>query len=140
MLPIDLCHRARNLSPLLLVSCRAPPPLDPHEPEHVSQAVASWGLDYVVLTSVDRDDLPDGGAAHISKTIQLLKQKTDGRLLVEALVPDFQVRRRHRQTFHLQCMVFHWCRSARECSDVMTLLVCASDKLSQSCIHMHPFY
>jgi len=44
----------------------------------------------VVLTSVDRDDLPDGGAAHISATIQQLKQRTEGRLLVEALVPDFQ--------------------------------------------------
>ena len=54
------------------------------------QAVAAWGIDYVVLTSVDRDDLPDGGAAHIAATIQQLKQRTDGRLLVEALVPDFQ--------------------------------------------------
>lgn len=44
----------------------------------------------MVLTSVDRDDLPDGGAAHISATIQQLKQRTEGRLLVEALVPDFQ--------------------------------------------------
>jgi hypothetical protein len=41
---------------------RAPPPLDPAEPENVSKAIAAWGLDYVVLTSVDRDDLPDGGA------------------------------------------------------------------------------
>ena len=39
---------------------------------------------------MDRDDLPDGGAAHIASTIRLLKQKTEGRLLVEALVPDFQ--------------------------------------------------
>lgn len=57
----------------------------------MSRAIAAWGLDYVVLTSVDRDDLPDGGAAHIAKTITLLKQRTEGRLLVEALVPDFQV-------------------------------------------------
>ncbi len=39
---------------------------------------------------MDRDDLPDGGAAHIAATIRQLKVKTDGRLLVEALVPDFQ--------------------------------------------------
>jgi lipoyl synthase len=52
--------------------------------------VAAWGIDYVVLTSVDRDDLPDGGAAHIAATIRGLKEKTQGRLLVEALVPDFQ--------------------------------------------------
>lgn len=42
-----------------------------------------------MLTSVDRDDLPDGGAAHIAETIRGLKEKTGGRLLVEALVPDF---------------------------------------------------
>lgn len=53
--------------------------------------MADWGLDYVVLTSVDRDDLADGGAAHIASTIRLLKERTQGRLLVEALVPDFQV-------------------------------------------------
>lgn len=50
--------------------CRAPPPLDPQEPENVSRAVAAMGLDYVVLTSVDRDDLPDGGAAHIAETVR----------------------------------------------------------------------
>lgn len=70
---------------------RAPPPLDVDEPENVSKAIAAWGLDYVVLTSVDRDDLPDGGAAHIAQTVRLLKEKTGGKLLVEALVPDFQV-------------------------------------------------
>ena len=53
--------------------------------------MAAWGIDYVVLTSVDRDDLPDGGAAHIAATIGQLKKETAGRLLVEALVPDFQV-------------------------------------------------
>lgn len=52
--------------------------------------MAAWGLDYVVLTSVDRDDLPDQGSNHIAETIRLLKEKTQGRLLVEALVPDFQ--------------------------------------------------
>lgn len=72
---------------------RAPPPLDPSEPENTAKAVAAWGIDYVVLTSVDRDDLPDFGAAHISKTIRELKERTEGRLLVEALVPDFQGRR-----------------------------------------------
>ena len=41
---------------------RAPPPLDPAEPQNTAKAVAAWGIDYVVLTSVDRDDLPDGGA------------------------------------------------------------------------------
>ena len=69
---------------------KAPPPLDPMEPENTARAVAEWGIDYVVLTSVDRDDLPDGGASHIAATIRHLKESTGGRLLVEALVPDFQ--------------------------------------------------
>ena len=43
------------------------------------------------LCSVDRDDLPDQGSRHIAETIRLLKERTEGRLLVEALVPDFQV-------------------------------------------------
>lgn len=56
----------------------------------MAKAVASWGVDYIVLTSVDRDDLPDMGSAHIAETIRKLKEKSEGRLLVEALVPDFQ--------------------------------------------------
>ena len=46
------------------------------QPENTAKAVAEWGIDYVVLTSVDRDDLPDGGAAHIASTIGKLKQHT----------------------------------------------------------------
>jgi lipoic acid synthetase len=88
MLMGDTCTRGCRFC--AVKTSKAPPPLDVNEPENVSKAVAAWGLDYVVLTSVDRDDLPDGGAAHIAETIRLLKQKTDGRLLVEALVPDFQ--------------------------------------------------
>jgi lipoyl synthase len=68
---------------------RAPPPLDPNEPAKVSDAIVRWGLDYVVLTSVDRDDLPDQGSQHFRQVIQMLKQKKPD-LLVEALTPDFQ--------------------------------------------------
>ena len=68
---------------------RAPPPLDPEEPEKVSTAIAKWGLDYVVLTSVDRDDLPDQGSGHFRSVVQKLKAKSPD-LLVEALTPDFQ--------------------------------------------------
>lgn len=68
---------------------RAPPPLDKEEPEKVSTAIAKWGLDYVVLTSVDRDDLVDQGSDHFRQVIQRLKQKKPD-LLVEALTPDFQ--------------------------------------------------
>jgi len=68
---------------------RKPPPLDPEEPEKVSDAISKWGLDYVVLTSVDRDDLEDQGSNHFREVIQKLKEK-DPNLLVEALTPDFQ--------------------------------------------------
>ncbi|GIL54648.1 hypothetical protein Vafri_10378 [Volvox africanus] len=88
MLMGDTCTRGCRFC--AVKTSKAPAPLDPNEPENVSKAIAAWGLDYVVLTSVDRDDLPDGGAAHIASTIRLLKQKTHGSLLVEALVPDFQ--------------------------------------------------
>lgn len=63
---------------------RTPPPLDADEPENVSKAIAAWGLDYVVLTSVDRDELPDQGAAHFAKTVQLLKERSP-KLLVECM-------------------------------------------------------
>jgi lipoic acid synthetase len=64
-------------------------PLDPEEPENVAKAVAEIGLDYVVLTSVDRDDLPDQGAGHFAETIRQIKRRHPG-ILVEVLIPDFQ--------------------------------------------------
>jgi lipoic acid synthetase len=64
-------------------------PLDPEEPDNVASAVAEIGLDYVVLTSVDRDDLPDGGSSHFAATIRAIKRR-DPEILVEALVPDFR--------------------------------------------------
>ena len=64
-------------------------PLDPDEPQNVAEAVAEIGLDYVVLTSVDRDDLPDQGAEHFAETIREIKRR-DSSILVEALTPDFQ--------------------------------------------------
>lgn len=87
MLMGDTCTRGCRFC--AVKTSRAPPPLDPEEPENVGNAVTEWGLDYVVLTSVDRDDLPDGGAAHIASTIKKLKEKSEGKMLVEALVPDF---------------------------------------------------
>ncbi len=63
--------------------------LDPAEPENVSSAIAELGLTYVVLTSVDRDDLPDGGADHIGRTVEAIKRKRP-ETLVEILVPDFR--------------------------------------------------
>jgi lipoic acid synthetase len=64
-------------------------PLDPDEPSNVGDAVAEIGLDYVVLTSVDRDDLDDQGAEHFAETIREIKRR-DPSILVEALTPDFQ--------------------------------------------------
>lgn len=66
----------------------APAPLDPEEPANISEAIHRWGLGYVVLTSVDRDDIPDGGAAHIAETVSRLKAK-ESPPLVEVLTPDF---------------------------------------------------
>jgi lipoyl synthase len=63
--------------------------LDHDEPAKVASTAEIPGLRYLVLTSVDRDDLPDFGAGHYAETIRLLKQKRSS-LLVEALVPDFQ--------------------------------------------------
>ena len=67
---------------------KAPPPLDPHEPEHTAEALKRWGLGYVVLTSVDRDDLADGGASHFAETIMKIKHKAPA-MLVEALTGDY---------------------------------------------------
>jgi len=66
-----------------------PVPPDEAEPHHVAQAIKKMGLRYVVITSVTRDDLPDGGASHFAKTIQAIREM--GRdIKIEALVPDFK--------------------------------------------------
>lgn len=62
---------------------------DPREPEHTARTIAAMGLDYVVITMVDRDDLLDGGAAHVAETIQAVKRASPS-ILVEVLVGDFQ--------------------------------------------------
>ncbi|KTW32268.1 lipoyl synthase, mitochondrial [Pneumocystis jirovecii RU7] len=65
-----------------------PAPLDPDEPRHTAEAIARWGVGYIVLTSVDRDDLADSGAAHFAATIRAVKERSPG-ILVEALTGDF---------------------------------------------------
>jgi len=75
---------------------RAPASLDPDEPQKVAKAVAEWGLGYVVLTSVDRDELADQGANHFAYTVKYLKKfsaessKSNRSVLVECLTPDFR--------------------------------------------------
>ena len=63
--------------------------LDPHEPEKIAAVVRDMKLSYIVLTSVDRDDLPDQGANHFAQTVQLSKRESPG-LLVETLTPDWK--------------------------------------------------
>jgi lipoic acid synthetase len=63
--------------------------LDVFEPVKVADAIADLGLRYAVITSVDRDDLPDGGAGHFASTIRAIK-KRDPNVITEVLIPDFQ--------------------------------------------------
>jgi lipoic acid synthetase len=63
--------------------------IDPEEPVHVAEAIAALGLAYIVITSVDRDDLPDGGAGHFAEVVRQVKQR-DANVKIETLVPDFQ--------------------------------------------------
>jgi lipoic acid synthetase len=83
----DTCTRACRFC--AVKTARIPPPLDPEEPAHVAESIAALGLRYVVLTSVDRDDLSDGGAGHFAATIREIK-RLDSKIIVEALVPDFR--------------------------------------------------
>ena len=66
-----------------------PEPLDPQEPARVAEAVERMGLKYVVVTSVTRDDLPDGGAAHFAATIGAVRRRLP-QVEIEVLIPDFE--------------------------------------------------
>ena len=66
-----------------------PEPLEPDEPRRIAEAVRRLGLKHVVVTSVTRDDLPDGGAAHFAAVLRALKMEHPG-LTTEVLTPDFQ--------------------------------------------------
>ncbi len=70
------------------VATGMPDKLDPHEPEKVADAAALMGLQHVVITSVDRDDLPDGGAEHFAQVIRALRQRCPD-TTIEVLTPDF---------------------------------------------------
>ena len=86
MLMGDVCTRGCRFCHVKTAS--HPPPLDPDEPRHLAEAIAELGLDYIVVTSVDRDDLADGGAGHFADAIRHLKAISG--LLVEVLTPDFR--------------------------------------------------
>src|SRR6184192_2716700 len=70
------------------VATGRPDQLDPHEPSRVGEAVAALGLNHIVVTSVDRDDLDDGGAGHFAKTIAAIRAAAPD-TTIEVLVPDF---------------------------------------------------
>ncbi len=82
----DVCTRGCRFC---AVTKGKPVPVDPDEPEHVAQAAEKLGLKHIVVTSVTRDDLPDGGAAHFAATVAALKSRLP-QSSVEVLIPDFQ--------------------------------------------------
>ena len=84
----DLCTRR---CPFCDVAHGRPLPPDPLEPQHLAQTVARLGLRYVVITSVDRDDLRDGGAAHFADCIRAVRRASPA-TRIEVLVPDFRGR------------------------------------------------
>ena len=82
----DNCTRACGFCS---VTSGSPIPIDPDEPEKVARAAAAMGARYVVITSVTRDDLPDGGASHYAATIRKVKKLLDNPS-IEVLTPDFE--------------------------------------------------
>jgi lipoic acid synthetase len=86
MLMGEVCTRACRFCH---VKVGAPPPLDPMEPIHLAEAVSEMDLEYIVVTSVNRDDRPDGGASHFASAIRELRAKSP-KTLVEVLIPDFK--------------------------------------------------
>ena len=86
MLMGEVCTRACRFCH---VKVGAPPPLDPEEPENLARAARELNLEYLVVTSVNRDDLPDGGASHFASAISALRRESP-KTIVEVLIPDFQ--------------------------------------------------
>jgi len=82
----DICTRCCTFC---AVKKGLPEPVDEAEPKHLLEAVQKLGLSYVVITSVTRDDLPDGGASQFARTVALLR-KSAANIIVEVLVPDFR--------------------------------------------------
>ncbi|MDB5650348.1 MAG: lipoyl synthase [Hyphomicrobiales bacterium] len=81
----DTCTRA---CAFCNVKTGMPGPLDAREPQHIAEAVAKLGLSHVVITSVDRDDLADGGADHFAKVIRAIRELSP-KTTIEILTPDF---------------------------------------------------
>ncbi len=86
MIAGDRCTRACGFC---AVTTARPKPLDPDEPARVAEATRRMNLRHVVITSVARDDLPDGGAGHFQQTVEAVRKANLG-IVIEILVPDFQ--------------------------------------------------
>jgi lipoic acid synthetase len=87
MLLGDTCTRGCRFC--AVKTSRNPAPPDPDEPQNTAKAIADMGVDYIVITSVDRDDLPDGGSGHFAETVIAMKQlKPD--IMIECLTSDFR--------------------------------------------------
>ena len=84
----DICTRR---CPFCDVAHGRPESVDETEPRHLAEAISKLGLKYVVITSVDRDDLRDGGAQHFADCIKMIREKNP-RIKIEILVPDFRGR------------------------------------------------
>jgi lipoic acid synthetase len=82
----DICTRGCRFC---AIGKGRPGPLDPEEPKNVARAVKKLGLSHIVVTSVDRDDLPDGGSAHFAETVRRIKEFNPA-IRVEVLIPDFK--------------------------------------------------
>ncbi len=95
----DICTRR---CPFCDVAHGRPNPLDPEEPRHLAEVIRAMALRYVVITSVDRDDLLDGGAAHFADCIRAIRDAVPG-IQIEVLVPDF----RGRESLALTELVKH---------------------------------
>ena len=87
MLMGDTCTRGCRFC--AVKSSKYPPALDANEPSKIADTIKKMNLNYVVLTTVNRDDLPDQGASHIARCIKAT-QKTSPKLLIEMLMPDFR--------------------------------------------------
>ncbi|MFB1485682.1 MULTISPECIES: lipoyl synthase [unclassified Thiocapsa] len=84
----DICTRR---CPFCDVAHGRPQPVDPDEPRHLAESIEAMGLRYVVITSVDRDDLRDGGAAHFAACLAAVRERSPA-IKLEVLVPDFRGR------------------------------------------------
>jgi lipoic acid synthetase len=114
----DTCTRA---CAFCNVKTGLPGALDANEPSHVADATAKLGLAHIVVTSVDRDDLPDGGARHFAETIRAIRERCP-QTTIEVLTPDFCAR------------TVHWKLSSRRSRTSSTIISRRSRRFISPCV------